>query len=607
MKPGSGLNLGATDSTRLKSIGENKMLFLFVDFPDAPANEDAQALYQALVPFSQAWYDEVSYGKMKLTVTPVFKWFRMPHDSPSYNFARGLTFATHRQYIADAIAAAVSEVDFSPYDGLYIMASKDAAVPFSPTLIAGPGQGIMADGVEVRQVVTLGADTRLAIPVYKWHVIHHETGHLMGLPDLYLFSGADVHAPIGAWDNMGLISIGAHYTAWQKRKLGWLQDSDFACVTTSSAQVTLSPLEGTSGLRGLAVMTGPSTALVAEVRRPIGQDARLCDQGLLVYSVDSSIATGNGPLVAQRAVAATDAAKLAQCGSGYNATYDFGNTKPSTFKDPSTGVTFDITGQAANGSMTVRVTNPSQTLFYPAVTGAAGAGAFGATRTVSPGDWIEIFGRNFGATARSWAGSDFTGQQAPSSLDGVKVSIGGIPAYISYISPGQINAQVPDGIAIGTQAVIVTVGGAVAPGFNVTVAARAPGLLAPPSFASGGKQFVVAQFADQAFAGPPGLVPGTTFRRAAAGDNIVLYGIGFGPTTPAIPAGQVVGVDNALAGVVVRIGGANATVRFAGLAGGLVGLYQFNVVVPDGVSGDAPITMTIAGQAVPQTLYLATQ
>ena len=45
--PGTGLNLGAIANTRLKSAGENKMLFLFVDFPDAPANEDAQQLYQA--------------------------------------------------------------------------------------------------------------------------------------------------------------------------------------------------------------------------------------------------------------------------------------------------------------------------------------------------------------------------------------------------------------------------------------------------------------------------------------------------------------------------------------------------------------------------------
>ena len=117
LQPAAGFSLGATDNTRLKSTGEIKMLFLFVDFPDAPANEDAQQLYQSLVPFSQGWFDEVSYGKLRLTVTPVFRWFRMPKVSTTYSFARGLTFDLHKQYIGDAVAAADASIDFSQYDG----------------------------------------------------------------------------------------------------------------------------------------------------------------------------------------------------------------------------------------------------------------------------------------------------------------------------------------------------------------------------------------------------------------------------------------------------------------------------------------------------------
>jgi uncharacterized protein (TIGR03437 family) len=608
VRPGTSLNLGATDATRLKSTGENKMVFLFVDFPDAPANEDAQQLYQALVPFSQSWYDEVSYGRMKLTVTPVYRWFRMPRASTVYNFARGLTFDLHKQYISDAVGAADSMVDFSQFDGAYVIASKDSAVPFSPTWVPNPGQGIRVDGVQLRHVVTLGADTRLAIPLYKWHVIHHETGHLMGLPDLYLFAGNDVHAPAGAWDNMGLITVGAHYTSWQKRKLGWLNDDEFSCVTAASAQVDLSPLESSSGIRGLAVQVGPSKALIAEVRRLTGKDAGLCDQGLLVYTVDSSIASGGGPLAVQRAVpSGTDSAKIAECGSPYNATFNVGGGKPSTFRDTASGVTFDILGQPAGGGMTVRVTNPLPVRFFPAITSVIGAGAFGASRIVAPGGWMEIFGRNFGSVSRSWGSHDFNGSQAPNSLDGIRVTIGGVAAYVSYISPGQLNVQIPDGLAPGNAAVVVTNDGAVTDAFNVLVAGRAPGLLSPPNFSAGGKQYIAALFPDQTFVGPPGLIAGAPFRRAAAGDTLVLYGIGFGATTPAIPAGQIAGQANSLPGLVVRVGGVDARVAFAGLAQGFVGLYQFNVVVPSGVSGDVPLTMTISGQSVPQTLSLALQ
>jgi uncharacterized protein (TIGR03437 family) len=607
LKPGTGLNLGATDNTRLKSVGENRMLFLFVDFPDAPANENAQQLYQSLVPFSQSWFTEVSYGTMKLTVTPIYQWFRMPRASTTYNFARGLTFELHKQYIGDAIAAANSSVDFSQYDGVYILASKDAAVPFSPTWVPNPGSGILADGVEMRHVVTLGADVRSAIPVYQWHVIHHETGHLMGLPDLYLYAGSDVHAPVGAWDNMGLISVGAHFTAWQKRKLGWLSDKDFACVTSATEQVNLSPLENSSGVRAAVVQLSQTKAIVAEVRRFTGQDARLCDEGLLVYTVDSSVASGSGPLVVQRAVSGSDPTKLNKCGSGYNATFDLGNGKPSSFRDNASGVVFDILGRTSDGGYTVRVTNPLPIRLFPAIASLIGAGAYGASRTVATGGWVEVYGRNFGTTARQWAGEDFVGSQAPSLLDGVRVTIDSRPASISYVSPGQLNVQVPENVPLGANQVVVSNGAAVTDAFIVTVAKNAPGLLAPASFTSDGKQYVAALFQDQAFVGPPNLIPGVVFRRAKAGDTLIMYGVGFGSTNPIVPAGQIAAQNAALPNVTMRLGNAPANLSFAGLVAGYVGLYQFNVVVPNGVGGDVALTMTLDGQALSQTLWIAIQ
>lgn len=606
--PGTNLHLGETGPGRLQSTGEVRMAFLFVDFPDAPASENAEQLYQALVPFAQSWFDEVSYRRMRLAVTPVYRWFRMPRASTEYNFARGLTFDLHKQYISDAAAAADAQIDFAQFDGVYIIASRTAAVPFSPTWVPNPGQGIRLDGVELRHVVTLGADTRLAIPTYRWHVIQHETGHLLGLPDLYLFTGSDVHAPAGAWDNMGLITAGAHFTAWQKRKLGWLDATQFLCATAPSTTVELAPLESSAGVRGVAVQTSPTRALVAEVRRRTGQDAGLCDEGLLVYSVDSSVASGSGPLVIQRAVAGgSDAARISQCGPPYNATFNSEGGKPGTFRDPATGVSFEILGQQAGGAMNVRVTNPLPIRFFPAITSVIGAGAFGASPTVASGGWMEIFGRNFGAVSRTWDSVDFNGPQAPTALDGIRVTVAGVPAYIGYISPNQINVQIPDGLPLGPAPVIVTNGGAVTGAFPVTVRSRAPGLLAPASFVSGTKQYVAAFFSDQTFAGPPGLVPGASFRRAAPGDNLVLYGVGFGQTSPPTPAGRVVAQSGSLPDLEVRVGGVVATVRFAGSVPGYVGLYQFNVVVPPGISGDVQLTMTVAGQALPQTLWLAVQ
>jgi uncharacterized protein (TIGR03437 family) len=86
----------------------------------------------------------------------------------------------------------------------------------------------------------------------------------------------------------------------------------------------------------------------------------------------------------------------------------------------------------------------------------------------------------------------------------------------------------------------------------------------------------------------------------------VLYGIGFGPVLPDIPAGQLVEQTNMLASILeISIGGMPASLQFAGLIQNLTGLYQFNVVVPNAAAGNAPLTFTVGGVAGTQTLYLA--
>jgi uncharacterized protein (TIGR03437 family) len=89
---------------------------------------------------------------------------------------------------------------------------------------------------------------------------------------------------------------------------------------------------------------------------------------------------------------------------------------------------------------------------------------------------------------------------------------------------------------------------------------------------------------------------------------IVLYGVGFGPVNPSIPEGQIVQQQNALPSFGISIGGAPATVQYAGLAPNYVGLYQFNVVVPEiAANNAAPVTFQVGGTAGTQTLYLAVQ
>jgi uncharacterized protein (TIGR03437 family) len=314
--------------------------------------------------------------------------------------------------------------------------------------------------------------------------------------------------------------------------------------------------------------------------------------------------------------------------TGYNTTkghtgsqtYEFDWTPPATAQG---NITLYIAGNAANGDLTERgdhiyTTNYTLT---PATAGAVtldnilSASAFGGFTSVAPGSWMELYGSGLSGSTRQWGGNDFTGTKAPTSLDNVKVTIGGQSAFVYYISPTQINAQVPSNVSTGSQPVVITNNGLASSSKSITVNDLQPGLLAPSSFAVSGKQYVVALFPDSTqngpFVLPPSAIPGVASRYAKPGDKLVIYGVGFGPVKDTggndIPAGTVVTVANSLArSFSMTIGGQPVTLDYAGLAPNFVGLYQFNVTVPNVPNSDlTPVAFSLNGATGAQTLYLA--
>jgi uncharacterized protein (TIGR03437 family) len=105
--------------------------------------------------------------------------------------------------------------------------------------------------------------------------------------------------------------------------------------------------------------------------------------------------------------------------------------------------------------------------------------------------------------------------------------------------------------------------------------------------------------------------PDGTLRALKPGELFVAYGIGFGDTSPAVPAGSVAGASplpQLAAPLTVTIGGVTlpaASIVYAGLAPGFVGLYQFDFIVPNVPAGSQPVTMRIGSSSVPQSMTLA--
>jgi len=172
----------------------------------------------------------------------------------------------------------------------------------------------------------------------------------------------------------------------------------------------------------------------------------------------------------------------------------------------------------------------------------------------------------------------------------------------------QVDAQLSSNIGTGSWQLVVTSAGLASAPVNVTVNATEPGLLAPPSFNIGGKQYVAAQLADGTYALPAGAVRGVDSRPAKPGETIVIYGIGFGPVVPTTPAGDIAPASTRFFESLQFWFGQTAAqqVPYAGLAPGSVGLYQFNIVVPQVSDSDlVPLTFDLGGVHGTQTIYTA--
>jgi uncharacterized protein (TIGR03437 family) len=245
------------------------------------------------------------------------------------------------------------------------------------------------------------------------------------------------------------------------------------------------------------------------------------------------------------------------------------NLAAGTYVENVTIAAAGATGSPAQVSVTLVVAGSQPA---PVINGVVSAASF--QPGLASGTWMSIFGTNLSTSTYTWQTSDFVNGLLPTSLQGVSVTINGVAAYVAYISPTQINLLAPDDATIGTVQVQVT---AARQSSNTLSAPKT--LFAPAFFTLGNGAYVAALHADYSPVGAPG-------QPARPGETILLYGTGFGPTTPATPAPLANPVQ-------IKIGGIAATVAFAGLAG--PGLYQFNVTVPSLPTGDAAVLATIGG------------
>ncbi|MEO8663467.1 MAG: IPT/TIG domain-containing protein [Bryobacteraceae bacterium] len=197
-------------------------------------------------------------------------------------------------------------------------------------------------------------------------------------------------------------------------------------------------------------------------------------------------------------------------------------------------------------------------------------GASFSSTPVAPGSFASIFGQDLcqGTMAGEWIAPG----KLPTELSGCTVMVGGIPAMLSYVSPGQVNFIVPAGMAPGMATVMANNGSRTISG-SVMSAAAGPGMFALTGMG----------------VGEGAMLHGTLWRTGP-------FSVSTNGQTTYLSI-YVTGLDVS-AKPVVTMGGVAADVVWWGDAPGYVGLQQINIMLPAGTAGTGrvPVMVTSNGQ-----------
>ncbi len=232
--------------------------------------------------------------------------------------------------------------------------------------------------------------------------------------------------------------------------------------------------------------------------------------------------------------------------------------------------------------------------YLPAGAVTNGAGLTPSS-SVAPGSVISIFGANLADDVKVNLANPM-----PQTLDGVTVSIGDRLLPLYYVSPSQINAELPADLPLGPTNLVVTTPEQVQVTTSFTMAQDAPGLFA---ITSNNKAYALAFHANGKLV--------TEASPAQAGETLTLYGTGFGPTTPARPEGLPVPVSPSYVATdpaSVQVGTASFAAQSGYAMPGAVGIdvveFSLGSGAPSG--GDFQLTVTI-NKVVSNTVLLPLQ
>ena len=246
-----------------------------------------------VIPRVKNEFMRLSAGRFEIIidVLPQSEWWVINSDNPLRSGPQVNNFPT----IIEIIDKHKPDFKFSVYDTyIFITGNGEPGQ-------AGLGSGQASFGEELRRKSDNFSAVLMAGGYTGTNLWVHELGHsLFAFEDLYLFNqssatskSSDVEVPI-RWDLMA--GSGMELLEWNKFLMGWMYDSEVRCLLDQKSSIHyLSNVETSKDPKLLTINLAPGVSLAAEARSGTNEGS-----GLLLYTINTYISHGAGPILAQK-------------------------------------------------------------------------------------------------------------------------------------------------------------------------------------------------------------------------------------------------------------------------------------------------------------------
>ncbi len=279
-------------------IGIQPTCIIPIKFEDMQPKRNLTDIIDLIRIAAKDYFPEVSYGLTEFNISMIIEnWLLMPRPMSYYAID---TDQSRMDLINDVISISSQYVNLRNYPRVIIVhAGRDEALTNNSSDI------LSFATVGELEVNVNGVTCKISFAIISEYdplgIIVHEMAHMIGLPDLYDYSGNREF--VGKWDLMGKglwngVPIGscpAQLSSVCKISLGWIPSNSIITVHYGEAvEVTLKPLDTSSGIRVIKIPIESGVYYLIEARRKRGYDEYLPGEGVLIYFINESIPPGNG-------------------------------------------------------------------------------------------------------------------------------------------------------------------------------------------------------------------------------------------------------------------------------------------------------------------------